>query len=246
MKGATIRCALAMMPIFLLAAVALAQQSQMTITGMQFVDHLKAGMIEQDVYVEKKKGSRMVSRVTKEEKDTYLNAPVYSTRSPVNHAPFDPGQNGPYRRGKKLGFTLSEWLSGTGTASYTCRNGAGTVSASFEKLVPNGLYTMWYAYAGAPHMGCKDCPFATIDFPVGEPRGTQNIFSADANGGAGFQASFKPCLQLGSGSIMSMLAIAYHSDGKTYGPSPGPMGSVAHVQLFTPLPGQGAWAMEAK
>jgi len=223
-----------------------AQQSELVIGGLDFVDHLKAGMIEQDVYVERIKGSGKVYRVTVKQKETYINAPIYTTASSVHHAPFAMDKTGPYKRGKKLGFTLGQWLSGTGKASYSCKAGQGKLTASFEKLVPHGLYTMWYAYAVKRHMGCAKCPFATLDFPVGKPDGTQNIFYADGMGNARYQASFKPCIELGSGPIMAMLAIAYHSDGKTYGPSPGPMGSVAHVQLFTGLPGEGAHAMATK
>ena len=36
--------------------------------------------------------------------------------------------------------------------------------------------------------------------------------------------------------LSSGLAIAYHSDGKTYGPLAGDFGSKAHVQLFLMLP----------
>ncbi len=40
--------------------------------------------------------------------------------------------------------------------------------------------------------------------------------------------------------MMAMLVIAYHSDGNTYGPDPGPFGTGSHVQLFVPLPDNGA------
>ena len=36
--------------------------------------------------------------------------------------------------------------------------------------------------------------------------------------------------------LAAVLAIAYHSDGKTYGVLPGPFGQKTHVQLFTMLP----------
>lgn len=233
---------LAIFSLFLVAAQASAQQVEMKMTGLGFVDHLKAGMIEQDVYVKKGSGSNMVFRVTKKERAKYLNAQLYSTSSPVHHAPFDMSKLGPYKKGKKLGMTLGQWLSGTGKASYSCKEGKGTISASFKKLVPNGLYTLWYALAAKSHMGCANCPFATLDFPVGNPKGTNNIFTANGAGNAKFHSSFSPCLTLGNSMVIPMLAIAYHSDGKTYGPGPGPMGSVAHVQLFAPLPDEGAWA----
>ena len=89
-------------------------------------------------------------------------------------------------------------------------------------------------------MGCKDCPFATVDFPMGDSDGSQSVFQTDANGNADFALDFSPCLQMSNKRLMAMLAIAYHSDGNTYGPSPGPFGIGSHVQLFTGLPEKGA------
>lgn len=239
-------CVLAIFSLFLLTAFASAQQIEVKMTGLGFVDHLKAGMIEQDVFVEKEPGSGMVSRVTGKERETYINSPVFSTASPVHHAPFDMAKVGPYKKGQELGFTLGEWLSGTGKVSFSCKNGTGNVTATFKKLVPNGVYTMWYAIAAKSHMGCPKCPFATLDFPVGNPNGKENIFVASGAGDGSFEANFSPCLKLGNSLTVPMLAIAYHSDGKTYGPSPGPMGSLSHVQLFSPLPDEWAWLRASK
>jgi hypothetical protein len=47
---------------------------------LTFVDHLKAGLIEQDVYVEKKQGSGKFYRVQPSERDSYLLADVYTFR----------------------------------------------------------------------------------------------------------------------------------------------------------------------
>jgi hypothetical protein len=230
-----------------LFAFSLARQatadSGLVVDDLQFVDHLKAGMIEQDVYVEMTPGADKVFRVTEESKDKFMGAKVFSTAQPVHHAPFNPDKIGPHGKGKTLGFTLGEWLAATGSGTYSCRKGSGHVQATFKNLVPNGLYTMWYAVAAKPHMGCVDCPFATLDLPVGAADGSQSPFTADASGNASFDAKFTPCLQLGSGNLMTMLAIAYHSDGNTYGPTPGPMGYVSHVQLFVGLPEDGAWEM---
>ena len=228
------------------ASAAAAQKAELVLSGLQFVDHLKAGMIEQDVFVEKQKGSGKVFRVTKDNMAQFKNAKLYSTAESVHHAPFDGQKVGPYKKGQALGMTLGDWLSGTGSASYSCNAGTGKLNASFKNLVPNGVYTMWYAMAAGPHMGCANCPFATLDLPIGKADGTQNIFRVDGSGGATFSKSFKPCLQLATGQLVALLAIAYHSDGKTYGPGPGPMGSMAHVQLLTILPGEGAWAVAGK
>ena len=203
---------------------------------LSFVDHVKAGMIEQDVYVEKVAGSGQVHRINPDEFEKFKDAQAYGTANVIHHAPFNPDANGPYEKGQDLGFTLAEWLAGSGTGTYTCRAGTGTLDVTFSKLVPNGVYTMWYAVAGKSHMGCKDCPFATVDWPMGSSDGAQSVFNADASGNAHFNQSFKSCLELSDKRLMAMLAIAYHSDGNTYGPNPGPFGRGSHVQLFTGLP----------
>lgn len=239
-------CALVMGAILVLGAAVSAQESTLQIKGLTFVDHVTAGMIEQDVYVKKQDGSDQVYRVTGEEHERYLDRSLYTTAEPVKHEPFTPGAAGPYPAGQPLGFTLGDWLSGTGTASYQCADGKGALEARFENLVPGGVYTMWYAFAAKQMMGCAECPFATLDLPLGAPDGSQNVFRADSRGRAEFAATFSPCLKLSDERIMAMLAIAYHSDGKVYGPDPGPFGSVSHVHLFTPLPGDNAWAMAGK
>ncbi len=220
----------------LAGAVSLALGACAQTVELEFVDHVKAGMIEQDVYVEKSSGEGQVYRIEAEEFDAFKNAPLYATTRVVHHAPFNPQHNGPYPKGRELGMTMAEWLSGTGKATYTCTAGTGTIDAAFTNLVPNGLYTMWHAFVGKGHMGCADCPFATIDFPIGDPDGSGSVFTADDKGDVTFHASFKPCLETGTDKLATMLAIAYHSDGSTYGPDPGPFGIGSHVQLFTGLP----------
>ena len=207
---------------------------------LTFVDHVEAGLIEQDVYVEKTAGSGEVYRINPDEFDAYKNAPIFATTKVVHHAPFNADRNGPYAKGQSLGMSLEDWLSASGKATYVCTRDQGRIDASFTKLVPNGIYTLWYAFAGQAHMGCKDCPFATVDFPMGESDGSQSVFQSDANGNADFALDFSPCLQMSNKRLMAMLAIAYHSDGNTYGPSPGPFGIGSHVQLFTGLPEKGA------
>lgn len=223
-----------------------AQQTELTVTGIGFVNHVTAGMIEQDAYIEKVPGSGKVFRVTAEEAKKYMDFPAYTTKTTVHHAPFATTGIGPFEKGKALGVTLGQWLAGTGTADYTCKGGTATITASFEKLVPNGTYTVWNFLAGKPHMGCPDCPFATIDFPMGNRDGTQSMFTAGTDGTATYKATFAPCLTLGTDVLFSGVALAYHSDGKTYGKGPGEMGNRTHVQIFAGLPDEGAWTVAAK
>ena len=215
---------------FLFTIAALAQTTPIELT---FVDHLKAGMIEQDVYVEKFPGSDMVYRVMPQEREQYMDHQLFSTKEKQKHNPISAAEVGPYAKGQSLGMTLREWLSAKGTANYTCEDGWGVLNATFENLVPNAVYTMWHAFFAKPPTE----PFTGIlDLPLGNRDGSQSKFTTDAEGKATLEVRFENCLQLSGEQLMSLLAIAYHSDGVTYGVLPGPFGKVSHVQLFTPLP----------
>ena len=198
-----------------------------------YVDHLTAGLIEQDVYVEKVPGTGMVYRVTPTEREKYLDFPVYGTAEPQKHDPFNARFSGPYKKGAAMDMTLREWLQGRGKATYTCEEGWGQLEASFENLVPNATYTMWYAFM-AKHI--TDPFTGTLDLPIGDRDGTQSVFITDANGNGKLSIKFDNCLELSNRQLASMVAIAYHSDGNTYGSVSGEFGTVTHVQLFAILP----------
>ncbi len=195
-----------------------------------FVDHIKAEMIEQDVYIEKDAGK--VFRVTPTDYSEHMAAKVFTTAVGVEHDPMAMEKIGPYDKGMALGFTLAEWLSGAGTATIECDGSQGSISAEFENLVPDGLYTMWQFYMGMP----LPEHFSTYDLPVGARDGSDSVFTADADGKAVYTATFEHCLQGGGTQLAAGLAIAYHSDGKTYGYEPGSMGDKTHIHLFTMLP----------
>ena len=236
------------MPLAFIASdrTAHAQQTELMVSDITFVNHVVAGMVEQDAFIEKVPGSGKVYRVTAEEAEKYLDFPVYGTKTPQHHTPFTTTNTGPFERGEPLGMSLRHWLGGTGTAAYTCKGGQGTVEIEFEKLVPGGTYTVWHFMVGKPHMGCADRPFATIDFPMGARDGSQSAFTAGTDGGATYTATFAPCLPLGNELLASAMALAYHSDGKTYGKDPGQFGNRTHVQIFALLPDQNAWTVAAK
>lgn len=199
---------------------------------LEFIDHISAEMIEQDVYIDKMSDGK-VFRVTKDDYSEYSDETVYRTAAPVEHAPMDPEKVGPYDAGAPLDFTLGDWLSASGEASLTCDGEKGQLNASFSGLVPGGLYTMWNFFAGQNLE-----KFHTYDLPLGAPDGSQSAFRADDKGNAIYEATFEPCLQGTSPQLMAGLAIAYHSDDMTHGYEPGPMGNKSHVQLFTMLPPQ--------
>lgn len=197
---------------------------------LTFVDHVTAEMVEQDVYISKEEAGK-VFRVTAPEAPDHATAQVYRTAVPVEHSPMDADNTGPFEGGEALGFTLGEWLSGTGSGTYTCSGDTATLKVTFENLVPDGLYTMWNFFAAN-----NLARFKTYDLPMGAPDGSESGFRADGKGNAIYEATTTPCLQGSTPQLLAGLAIAYHSDDATHGDEPGPMGSQSHVQLFTALP----------
>jgi hypothetical protein len=213
------------------AAVMPVKQAKTTSFDIAFVTHLEMNLPEQDIYIEREEGSGDVYRVTKG--DNNMNAPLYKTAVETPHNPFDAAANGPHRKGEPLGMTLGQWLKHRGTGTYTAKNGTGTLKLEFTGLVPNGVYTMWHAFMPMPPTE----PFSgTLDMPLGARDGSESVFTADENGNAKFEHSFRPGLQLSDTWTKSMLAINYHSDGKTYRGLPGSFGLNAHIPLFVILP----------
>ncbi len=198
---------------------------------ISFVFHIDDDLAEQDVFVERQPGSGKVFRPTKAERD--LDQPLFATASPLPHAPFDSEALGPYPKGRHLGLTLGQWFEAKGEGRYRCKDGEGHIAVDFAGLVPGGVYTMWHFFMASPPTE----PFiGTYDLPVGARDGAQSVFTADDRGAAGFERSFKPCLQLTGEHLAAGLAIAWHSDGKTYGVEPGHFGTVSHIQLYAGLP----------
>lgn len=211
-----------------LFAVGLAQSAE-----LNFVNHLQAGMNEQDVFIEHEPGAAQVYRAVATDED--MDAPLFAAAAPVKHNPASAEDVGPYAKGMPLNVTLGEWLAGSGSATVSCKNGQGTLEASFENLVPDAVYTLWHFYMPAP----PTVPFQSIDLPVGARDGSQNTFTTDANGNALYSETFEGCLPASTEVLTSALAVAYHSNGQTYGLEPGSFGTVSHVQLFAPLPAAG-------
>ena len=198
---------------------------------LTFNFHIDDELAEQDIFVEKVPGSGQVYRPTVGERD--LSLPLYTTAQPVEHTPFEPDNLGPWPKGKPLGITLGEWLGASGKGTYTCSDGVGTLDVTFTKLVPDGVYTVWHAFMAWPPTE----PFiGTYDLPVGARDGSQSVFTANAEGNAEVQRTFKPCLQLTGEHLAAELAIVYHSDGKTYGPLPGEFARDSHVHMYVGLP----------
>lgn len=217
--------------VTVILATALVAQAGSTTIKLQFMSHLQMKMPEQDVYLERVAGSGQVYRVTAQDKN--MSAALYAAAESIKHNPFDAKDLGPYKKGRALGITLGQWLAATGSGTYACENGQGRINVTFKNLVPNGVYTLWYFFIALP----PQQPFTgTLDLPFGARDGAQNTFRANASGNAMYKLTIKPCLDLSGQQVSSGLAIAWHSDRKTYQADPGPFGSVSHVQLFLLLP----------
>lgn len=198
---------------------------------LSFIFHIDEQMAEQDVFYERVKGSGEVFRPTAATRD--MGAPLYAPATPVPHNFLDTSDVGPYPKGKPLGITLGQWFAAKGAGTYQCQDGTGKIDLSFQNLVPNGVYTMWHDFMVWP----PTQPFiGTYDLPFGARDGSENAFVADDDGNARFVRTIKPCLQLSGEHLVSDLAIAWHSDGATYGPLPGEFSTKTHVHLYVGLP----------
>ncbi len=201
---------------------------------LAFVTHLDMNLHEQDVYIEREAQSGKVYRVTAG--DHNMKAPLFAAAEKIGHDPFNPDAVGPFPKGAPLNMTLGQWLKHTGQGTYTYRDGVGTLKLEFSGLVPNGVYTMWHAFMPAT----PPVPFTgTLDLPLGASDGSESVFSADENGKAQFTHTFRPGLEMSDVWTVSILAINYHSDGKTYGGHPGKFGLNSHIPLFAMLPQRG-------
>jgi len=209
-------------------------QQNAKVTNVEFANHIQAKLPEQDVFVESSKDDSKVVRVESgdiEKNADLVKKTVYATADAVAHDPFKLGQNplGPFAKGKSFGFTLQDWLAANGKGTYTVSDNTAKLDLSFQKLVANGTYTVW----------CSRLTFPPnpkiVDRPCGAADGSQNTFKADASGNGAFQLSLTP-LELSTKETASVVAVAYHSDDKTYAADPGKFGFTTHVQLFFLLP----------
>jgi hypothetical protein len=190
----------------------------------------------------------LVYRVERSEAEDPMNLEkeVYAT---INSMPHDvykitPHPLGPFPKGKDLGFTLGQWLAAIGTGTYSEANGNATMNLTFRSLVPNGTYTVW------AHRVIMPPDYEYVFMPVGASDGSQNVFKADTDGNGAFNLTFKALppstnvtypdyvamyvtkkIPLNTKINWTLISVAYHSDGKTYGATPGELGKTAHMQL---------------
>lgn len=190
---------------------------------MVFYNDLALGVPFQDAYIETEDG--MVKRVELTDPISALFQPLYTITfdNPPDlfEEPFDIG---PYEMGEPMGITLGEWLAARGTGTYTVSGDRATLDLHFDNLVPNGVYTLW----------CIETNLVTFDMaddPCGAADGTENEFVADGDGSADFSMEID-AFPSSTDEVIYTVALAYHSDGQTYGASPGEFGRNVHVQLI--------------
>jgi hypothetical protein len=184
------------------------------------------GLPEQFVFVMNDAGT--VSRVTPDAPISMLEQPIYTMASAEDFV-FDPFQLsdnplGPFEAGDSLDMTLRDYLGARGSGTYIVDGDMATVDLSFDRLMPNGVYTLWCSTLNRPP------EFEVIDKPCGADDGSENTFTSDEYGELQIQMSF-PALDLPTETSLSIIAIAWHSDGQTYGEYTGDFGRASFVPL---------------
>jgi hypothetical protein len=110
--------------------------------------------------------------------------------------------------------TMAQWLGVTGTATAKCVQGGTHVTLHLSGLIPNGVYTVWlFAGDAVGSLGKND--------------GSENVLKVSTSGQADLSV-FQPAGPLSvTGSVTDCLnsgpftlLVAYHLDGRTYGPTP--------------------------
>jgi hypothetical protein len=197
--------------------------------NLVFVNHILMGLAEQDVYLANEDGT--VQRIPGDVPLASIGQALYASSEAQEHDPFGMGETplGSFPMGAELGMTLGSWLKAGGSGSYAVDGDTSQIELHLNNLVPGGVYTVWCSVVTLP-------PEHTItDTPCGAADGSENSFTADEDGNATFSvASF--VLPATTDTSLSMVALAYHSDGNTYGISPGDFGLNSHVQIIAVVP----------
>jgi hypothetical protein len=214
--------------VLLLLSISLlsAQDDPDLVVDLQWRTLFGMGLTEQFVFVMNDEGQ--VSKIAPDAPLTTLEESIYTIANPEDFV-FDPFQLfanplGPFEAGEPLGLTMRDYLATRGSGTYSLDGDMATVDLSFDRLVPNGVYTLWCSTLHRPP------EFEVIDEPCGATDGSENNFVADEHGELDIRMSF-PALALPTETTLSVIAIAWHSDGQTYGENTGDFGKTTFVPL---------------
>ncbi len=137
--------------------------------------------------------------------------------------------------------TFGEWTAVAGEAAVKCITEGSHVVVHLSGLIPNGQYSCWVVAFDPPGFdGTLNNAFTFG--PLGLQDGSQNPFVADAEGDGQISGILPP----GPMSIIDKrpfdgcltdefefhVAVAYHIDGMTHGPTPGPVCTWAVQRAF--------------
>lgn len=123
--------------------------------------------------------------------------------------------------GLRLPLTWGEWSEGTATSRVAALGRRTDVRLSFEHLVPNGVYSIFWATI-EPDSVQPLCPGVERSLPLdafkaGPGAPDPNSFVADAAGGAAFHGRVDGDLLAATQLFFS---VVYQADGQTYYPLP--------------------------
>ena len=134
-------------------------------------------------------------------------------------------------------ITLGEFNQVSGTAEIKCLNSGTQVKIHLSNLIPNGIYTIWSLTFQSPGFDGTLASFVNLTGvgALGANDGSSNTFVASASG-EGQITRIVPAGNLSVfGSIGNCILTdeyevhfvgVYHIDGLTYGPVPGPDGTL--------------------
>jgi autotransporter translocation and assembly factor TamB len=188
---------------------------------LQFVNHITAGMAEQDVFIARD------GQVVRPEANADKNQPLYAAAQAVPDDPFKVHANplGPFARGRALSPTLAQWLGANASGTYTVQGDTAELRLSLRGLVPNGSYTVLTPRVSYPPN------FAVTPGIAGAPDGSEASFKADAQGNATYSVKMK-ALPESTKEAGTAIVVVYNSEGAWRGE----FGKNEHQQIFAFLP----------
>lgn len=127
-------------------------------------------------------------------------------------------------------MTLGQFAAVSGQAGIKCISKGTHAALSFTGLRPGGVYTVWnilFSPTPGPPIGVGGIGGSGNSF-IADENGEAEIGRTTAEGALSFFGVAGPCL-LDSGFVLEVL---YHSDGNTYGPTPGPLNTIVTNARF--------------